>query len=133
MPECFDFPWVNYDAYMGVADIWIDGVTMNAHDLLERVRGLLHVLSWDDDVRISSGYRDAEHNAEVGGARKSLHTLGRAIDLADSKQRLYNAILARHSLLEHFGLWMECGEDTPSWVHLDTGMRRAREIRVFKP
>lgn len=34
-------------------------------------------------MRISSGYRSPEHNAKVGGAKKSAHMEGRAADVAD--------------------------------------------------
>jgi len=35
-------------------------------------------------VRITSGYRCPEHNASVGGAGKSQHTIGTAVDIAIS-------------------------------------------------
>ncbi len=43
---------------------------------LQRLRNL-----WDRPVLILSGCRCPKHNREVGGARESLHTQGRAADV----------------------------------------------------
>lgn len=45
-------------------------------DLLERLRDSLA-----RPIAVTSGYRCAAHNAEVGGAPKSFHLLGRAADI----------------------------------------------------
>lgn len=106
-----------------------EGVIDNALDLLGRVEGLLLDLGWDGDVVITSGYRSPVKNKAVGGKPKSWHMQGRAVDLRDASGELYNLIEARAALLAKHGLWME--QYTRGWVHLDTGIRRARPIRIF--
>jgi len=103
-----------------------------ANLLFLRIAGLLAELGVDMPA-ISSGYRSPEHNAKIGGAKKSLHTLGRAVDFKDPDHTLYKAIAQRPELLKKYRLWMEDGNSTPTWVHLDTGVRFDRRIRIFKP
>jgi uncharacterized protein YcbK (DUF882 family) len=104
-----------------------------ASDLLYRVEGLLNEIDWDEEVYINSGYRTPERNRAIGGAPNSYHTLARAVDINDPHHRLYAAIAARPDALEKFGLWMEDGKSARSWVHLDTGTRPPRSVRIFNP
>ena len=57
--------------------------------------------------------------------------------LDDDNQSLGKAILTNPDLLKRYGLWLEDiahtkGKNT-NWVHLDTGTRKERDLRVFKP
>lgn len=82
---------------------------------------------------VTSGWRPIEVNKLIGGAPKSYHCLGRAIDLRDEASGLYKLIEERSTLLTTHGLWLEDGRFTKGWVHLDEGERTEREIRIFKP
>lgn len=106
---------------------------LNATDLLVRVNSLLDAVNWFGVITISSGYRSPAHNKKIGGARKSLHMEARAVDIADPTHALYLRILDNPWALSRFGLWMEDGSVAKTWVHLDTGTRRDRTLRVFKP
>ena len=54
------------------------GITPNAQGALERLQGAVGPL------KITSGYRDPEHNAAVGGAKGSQHIHGNAFDVDTS-------------------------------------------------
>lgn len=107
-------------------------VRSNAENLLKRVNNLLEALKFGR-VEITSGWRPLAINRKVGGAKRSLHSTGRAVDIADTTGILKCAILCHFKLLLEYGLWMEDFDATPGWCHLDTGIRLDRSIRVFKP
>lgn len=109
-----------------------EDIVANAKDLLTRVNGLLTDLKWGK-VSVSSGWRPKGINSSVGGANKSHHISGKAIDLRDPDGKLDAAIVANYQLLDKHGLWLESPTRTPGWVHLDTGKRMARERRIFLP
>lgn len=104
----------------------------NAEDLIKRVNNLLIALRIDS-VKVSSGFRPLMVNQRAGGAKRSLHMVGKAVDLADPHQELSQKILKCTSLLLDYGLWLEDPASTPVWCHLDTGIRDSRLVRVFKP
>ena len=111
---------------------WTPQRYANAVDLLKRVNNLLTSLEIKD-ARISSGWRPVAVNAAVGGAKKSLHMEGKAVDIKDPGGLLKMKVLDKPEKLMEFGLWMEEPSSTPGWMHLDTGLRTARPIRIFKP
>jgi hypothetical protein len=113
-------------------------VLLNAITLLEKVNALL----WNLDIKtteVSSGWRPAAINGAVANAaKKSLHMIGKAVDIKDDKgQSLANKILTKPELLKNYDLWLEDpaatrGKNT-NWVHLDMGTRSDRPLRMFKP
>lgn len=109
-----------------------DTIRTNAIELLRRVNALLYALHIAN-VTVSSGWRPKEVNEMYGGAPKSYHVTGQAIDIADHDKRLAKELVDRAWLLKEFDLWMEDPKSTPTWVHLDTGIRPERDVRIFKP
>jgi len=107
-------------------------VRANAENLIKRVNNLFIALK-HPVPEVTSGWRPAAINAKVGGSKKSLHMMGRAVDLADSEGTTKILIAEHPSLLRDFGLWMEDPDSTPGWCHLDCGIRSERLIRIFKP
>jgi hypothetical protein len=104
----------------------------NAVLLLNKVNQLLKELGIDK-ASVSSGFRPSAVNAATkGAAKKSLHMIGKAVDIVDPKNELYDKIFARPDLLTKYKLWMEDKSATPTWAHLDDGDRPDRELRVFK-
>lgn len=67
---------------------------------------------------INSGYRCAAHNAKVGGAPRSMHLLGKAVDLATKKADQERLIALAISLG-----WGGVGRGK-TFTHLDLGARR---------
>jgi uncharacterized protein YcbK (DUF882 family) len=108
-------------------------ITDNAKFLLIMVNHLLTDLRVLP-VTVTSGWRPASLNRTIPtAAKKSLHTIGRAVDISDPDGHIAKLILGRPELLRKYGLWMEDKSFTPTWVHLDIGDRSPRELRVFKP
>ncbi len=107
-------------------------VRSNAVDLVKRVNNLLNALQLDCPI-VTSGWRPYAINMRAGGAKRSLHMSGKAVDLADKGDLLKEKILENAPLLLDYGLWMERPDATPGWCHLDSGIRDSRFVRVFKP
>jgi uncharacterized protein YcbK (DUF882 family) len=105
----------------------------NAIVLLNRVNQLLKELGVTS-VSVSSGFRPSAVNAKIkGSAKKSLHLLGKAIDILDPNHELYKKIEAKPELLKKYGLWMEHKDNAPTWVHLDiSSLRTDRPVRIFR-
>lgn len=85
-------------------------------------------------IKVSSGFRPAAVNAATpGSAKKSLHMVGKAVDLVDTGDALDKRIQSHPELLEKYGLWLESPASTPNWAHVDIGTRADRKIRIFQP
>lgn len=121
---------------MGREKLYPDDYTLDvkyaALDLIKRVNNLFEALRMPM-APLSSGWRPQAINIKIGGAKRSLHMLGKAVDLADKDGHVKKAVIEHPQLLLEFGLWMEHPDSTPSWCHLDTGIRAHRSPRIFKP
>lgn len=105
----------------------------NAGKLIVAVNSLLEDLGITE-IKVSSGFRTATANAALSNSAKhSLHMRGLAVDLEDKDGSLNTLILSQPDLLHKHQVWMESGESTPGWCHLDIGVRTDRPLRVFKP
>lgn len=105
----------------------------SATDLLARVNALLKDLFPDrTEYHVNSGWRPREYNRSVGGAGRSWHIVGKAVDIADDGT-IDAHLLINPSLLSKHGLWLEHPNYTPGWTHLDTGDRLPREVQIFRP
>lgn len=113
---------------------WALDYQSNALDLIKRVNNLFNALKLEM-VAVTSGWRPLAVNRRSGGVKRSLHMIGKAVDLLDPGLQgpIETAILTCPHLLLDFGLWMEDPLSTPGWIHLDTGIRSDRLIRTFKP
>lgn len=106
------------------------GIISAAGDLAPRITAMV-VEQYGRRMPITSGYRTPEANKKAGGAPKSSHLEGMAVDLADPKGDLAKWILANQDELETNGLWMEDPASTKGWVHLQS--RPVTGKRIFKP
>lgn len=107
-------------------------ILSNATVLLEKVNALLADLGILS-CTLNSGWRPPSVNAAIGGARKSLHVTGKAIDLTDKSGQLDQVLSDKPELLKKHELWREDSGSTPGWCHLDMGVRTDRPSRTFKP
>ena len=107
----------------------------NIDELIEKVNALLADLGVKS-VKLSSGFRPSAVNAKIANAaKKSNHSIGKALDIMDDK----NQSLAKKvtiELLEKHDLYMEDpaytkGKST-NWVHLQTPKTKSGK-RVFIP
>jgi hypothetical protein len=109
-------------------------IRMNARILAAKVNAALNELGYTGEAKISSGFRPPEANAAAGGAKRSLHLQGLALDFVG--QEIGRAIRAHANgpeILRKHSLFMEGLEYTASWTHLDLGTRADRSSREFRP
>jgi hypothetical protein len=94
----------------------LDGINPAAASALDRLQGAVGPLN------ITSGYRDPEHNAQVGGAKGSQHIHGNAFDVDVSGMSLQarDALIrkARESGFQGIGVY-------DNSLHFDIGPERA--------
>lgn len=105
-----------------------DGIISNLMEL----RARLNQLGFKPPRVFTCTYRSPEHNARVGGAKKSNHLTGCACDIIDSDGKLKKYLRANIAVLEECDLYAEDFDSTPTWVHLQTNPPKSGN-RVFKP
>lgn len=105
-----------------------DGVITNLMELRDR----LNQLGFKPARVFTCTYRNPEHNARVGGAKKSSHLTGCACDIADSDGLLKDYLRTNPELLEECDLYAEDFDSTKGWVHLTTLAPKSGR-RIFKP
>lgn len=88
---------------------------------------------WGKQLTLTSGYRPSAINARTpGAARRSLHIIGAAADVADPTWELAKYVLADLPMLAHLELWIEDPHHTPGWVHFQIFQPQSGK-RVFIP
>lgn len=80
--------------------------------------------------KVNSGYRRPVDNKAAGGSPKSKHMTCQAVDLEDKNGKL--KAFCTEDVLEKYGLWMEHGSKTPSWLHVQVVPPRSG-TRIFYP
>ena len=107
-----------------------DGVISNLMKLRERLNKL--GFGFKPPRVFTCTYRSPEHNARVGGAKKSSHLTGCACDIADADGKLADYIMTNPELLEECDLYAENPEKTKGWVHLSSLAPKSGK-RIFNP
>lgn len=115
-------------------------IIANAQETLKRANTLLErffvsVPGATRDRGCNSGWRPPAVNAATAkAAKKSLHMLGKAIDIGDDDELLDRWLMTPigRTALEEIGLWMEHPSATPRWSHLQTVPPKSGK-RVFYP
>lgn len=109
-------------------------VRMNARILASKVNMALTELGYTGTATVSSGFRPPEANAAVGGAKKSLHMRGLAVDFVGQEIGLLVRSRADGpEILRKQSIFQEALESTPRWSHWDLGTRADRPSREFRP
>lgn len=93
---------------------------------LERLRN-----TWGRRLLVTSGYRCAKHNEQVGGAPNSQHLLGLAVDVVpagwNSGEGLARDVRRLAGLALRIGSFVNGGIGIyPGWLHLDIRGKPAR-------
>ncbi len=104
-------------------------VVDNATDLAAKLTLLMS--HYGNRPTIHSGYRTPAANKAAGGAPKSSHITGQAVDFRDPLRIFSTWCLAHLDLLAECELWMEDPASTPTWTHLQS--RPVPGKRVFQP
>lgn len=122
---------ITVDQYlMGRTEGLTDELLINATDTVERVNLLLD--KFGEQRSVTSGYRPASINSQVGGAKKSNHIICKACDLEDKNGRLDEWCMNNKHILEQIGLWLEHPSATQGWCHVQTVPPKSNN-RVFYP
>lgn len=111
----------------------IKNLKLIAENVFEPIRA-----NFRQPIRISSGYRSQSLNAAIGGANRSQHSTGEALDLdmdgtALSNKEIFNFIkdkLSFDQLIWEFG-----NDHNPDWVHVSysaNGNQRKQVLRAIK-
>jgi len=93
-----------------------EDIKANAAIICGRANQLIAAFGVDRELR--SGWRPAAVNHSAGGAMRSKHMLGQAVDIEDNDGRLDKFCKQNIGLLEQLELWLEDGASTPSWCHI---------------
>jgi len=102
----------------------------NLQELLRRLNLFRQI--YGRPMVVTSGYRPAALNKQVGGAKNSAHMTCEACDFRDEKGELRRYILQNPNVLEVCDLYCEDFSFTPTWVHLQTRRTKSGK-RIFKP
>ena len=85
----------------------IDALTLEIAEFVRNING-------DKPITPSSGHRCREYNAKVGGAARSQHLVGRAVDLpVDDPKAVYDILCDTYPNAFGFGVYN-------TFVHIDT-------------
>jgi len=84
------------------------------------------------DLKITSGYRNKQHNQSVGGASNSLHTKGLAVDFYDPNSFLDKLLIDNVELLHKNQCAIEHPAYTKGWCHIQAVLPKSQK-NVFIP
>lgn len=91
----------------------------NSEDIVNKLNQLQ--AHWVDEFFITSGYRPAEINETIKGAKTGdAHETCRGVDLRDWNKMLSEFLIDNLEILEETGLWMESPDSSKDHVHLQT-------------
>ena len=107
-----------------------DEIRANAEIICGRANQL--IAAFGEDRGLRSGWRPAAINKSAGGATRSKHMTGHAVDIEDNDGRLDAFCRQNVGLLEQLGLWLEAPEYTESWTHIQCLPPRSGR-RFFMP
>lgn len=108
----------------------IKNLKLIAENVFEPIRA-----NFRQPIRISSGYRSQSLNAAIGGATRSQHSTGEALDIdmdgtALSNKEIFNFIKEK---LPFDQLIWEFGNDhNPDWVHVSYSANGSQRKQVLK-
>lgn len=84
-------------------------------------------------LHVTSGFRDPARNSAAGGAIKSKHLIGCAVDFRDNApHEFWNWCLTNLPLFVSTGLWLEDKRHTKTWLHVQIQAPRSGS-RIFIP
>ena len=114
-------------------DEHIKNLKLIAENVFEPIRA-----NFRQPIRISSGYRSQALNAAIGGAMRSQHSTGEALDIDMEGTALSNKeifIFIKDKLNFDQLIWEFGNKNEPDWVHVSykaNGQQRKQVLRAIK-
>lgn len=111
----------------------IKNLKLIAENVFEPIRA-----NFRQPIRISSGYRSQALNAAIGGAMRSQHSSGEALDIDMEGTALSNKeifIFIKDKLNFDQLIWEFGNKNEPDWVHVSyraNGQQRKQVLRAIK-
>jgi len=111
----------------------IKNLKLRAENVFEPIRA-----NFRQPIRISSGYRSQALNAAIGGAMRSQHSSGEALDIDMEGTALSNKeifIFIKDKLNFDQLIWEFGNKNEPDWVHVSykaNGQQRKQVLRAIK-
>lgn len=111
----------------------IKNLKLIAENVFEPIRA-----NFRQPIRISSGYRSQALNAAIGGAMRSQHSSGEALDIDMEGSALSNKeifIFIKDKLNFDQLIWEFGNKNEPDWVHVSykaNGQQRKQVLRAIK-
>ena len=108
----------------------IKNLKLIAEKIFEPIRA-----NFRQPIRISSGYRSQSLNAAIGGATRSQHSTGEALDIdmggtALSNKEIFNFIKEKLSFDQL--IWEFGNDHNPDWVHVSYSANGSQRKQVLK-
>lgn len=108
----------------------IKNLKLIAENVFEPIRA-----NFRQPIRISSGYRSQSLNAAIGGATRSQHSTGEALDIdmdgtALSNKEIFNFIKEKLSFDQL--IWEFGNDHNPDWVHVSYSANGSQRKQVLK-
>lgn len=132
IPGCKNFVWSEalYLPSWNIHVIPPDDILVNIENFapkVQRVRDLLGI-----PMLVTSWYRPDKYNEAIGGAKRSWHMTGGALDFRCPKLSADDIRGKLKPYLEEWGLRME-NLPNSNWVHIDDKDPGAEGNRFFRP
>jgi hypothetical protein len=93
-----------------------EDIKTNAAIICDKANQL--IAAFGEDRGLRSGWRPAAINKSAGGATRSKHMTGHAVDIEDNDGCLDAFCRQNIGLLEQLELWLEDEVATPTWCHI---------------
>lgn len=108
--------------------------TQEVSDNLDKLLIAINVIrtAYAKPMRVTSGWRPSSVNGGVGGAKRSNHMLGLAVDIADPDGTLAKWLLNNLVVVQKAGLYLEDFRWTKGWVHFQLVAPKSGR-RIFIP
>ena len=108
--------------------------TTEISDNLDKVLVAINIIrkAYNKPMRVTSGWRPSSVNGIIGGAKRSNHMMGLAVDIADPDGELAKWLLNNLSVVQQAGLYLEDFRWTKGWVHFQIVAPRSGKL-IFVP
>lgn len=126
-----DALWLNQFNRLATAEEANEAIKRNLVGVFITISSIIRHLSLDRPT-ITSAFRNEEYNRLIGGAKRSAHMRGRAVDMVFESHDAEDIRQIFRPLLDAFYIRMENNPGAP-WIHIDTVVIMPGMQRYFLP